>query len=153
MKTGKILIAAIVGTSAMTLFSYLVSSSENKNFREPEVLGQLIKRLPKSRSKKSSQIAGWLLHYTIGISFVTFYHQLWKRKKINPSLASGAGLGAASGLVGVTGWKGMFEFHPKPPAKNLKPFFGHLILAHVVFGVFSALSYKVAQDHKIRELK
>lgn len=37
MQTGKILISAIVGTSAMTIFSYLVSASENKNFREPEV--------------------------------------------------------------------------------------------------------------------
>lgn len=148
MKTGKILISAIAGTSAMTIFSYLVSASENRNFREPQVLGQLIERLPKSLSKKPAQIAGWSLHYAIGTSFVAFYNELWKRTKIKPSLASGALLGAASGLIGVTGWKGMFEVHPNPLAKNLKPFFGHLMLAHVVFGVFSALAYKASEAEK-----
>lgn len=132
----------------MTIFSYLVSASENKNFREPEVLGQLIKRLPKSGSRNSAQIAGWCLHYAIGISFVALYNELWKRKKIKPSLTSGALLGAASGLAGITGWQGMFEVHPNPPAKNLKPFFGHLMLAHIVFGVFSALTYKLTVSEK-----
>jgi len=142
MQTGKILISAIVRTSAMPIFSYLVSTSENKNFREPEVLGKLIERLPKSRSNESSKIAGLFLRYTIGISFVAFYNELWKRKKIKPTLTSGALLGAASGLIGITGWKGMFEVHPNPPAKNLKQYFGHLMLTHVVFGVFSALLLK-----------
>lgn len=148
MRTGKTLISAIVGTSAMTIFSYLVSASENKNFREPEVVGQLVERLPKSPSKESSKIAGWVIHYTIGLSFVAFYNELWKRKIIKPSVTSGALLGAASGLVGITGWKGIFEVHPNPPAKNLKPYFSHLMLAHVVFGVFSALSYKLTSGNK-----
>ena len=148
MKSGKILVPAIAGTSAMTIFSYLVSASENKNFREPKVLGQLVNRLFKSRLKNSAQIAGWCLHYGIGLSFVAFYNELWKREKIEPSLTSGALLGATSGLVGITGWKGMFEFHPNPPTKNLKQFFGHLMLAHVVFGVFSALTYNLTKAEK-----
>ena len=142
MQSGKTLFSAIVGTTAMTIFSYWVSSAANKNFREPKVLGQIIKCLPESHSKNSAQIAGWFLHYAVGVSFVAFYNELWRRKIIKPSLTSGALLGAASGLVGVTGWKGMFEVHPNPPAKNLKQFLGHLMLAHVVFGVFSALTYK-----------
>lgn len=147
MNTGKILVSAIVGTSAMTIFSYLVSASEHKNFREPEVLGQLIKRLPLC-SKNSAKIAGWCLHYAVGISFVTIYNEIWKRKKIKPSLTSGALLGAASGVAGITGWKGVFEVHPNPPAKNLRQFFGHLMLAHIVFGVFCALSYKLTVKAK-----
>ncbi len=146
MQPGKILISAIVGTSAMTLFSYLISKSENKNFREPEILGQLIQRLPKSFSKESAQIAGWCMHYLVGIVFVALYDELWKHKNIKPSLNSGTLLGAASGLTGITAWKGMFEAHPNPPAKNLKEFFGHLILAHVVFGIFSAITYKFRED-------
>ena len=148
MKLFKILISAIAGTTAMTIFSYLVSEYENKNFREPEVLGQLVERLPVNYSKKSALMAGWSLHYTIGISFVVFYHKLWKQKKIKPSITSGAMLGAASGLAGITAWKGMFEVHPCPQAKNLKSFFGHLMLAHVVFGVFSALTYKLIMPDK-----
>ena len=148
MDTNKILISAIVGTSAMTLFSYLVSESKNKNFREPEVLGQLVNRLPNSGSKESAQMAGWGMHYAIGILFVAIYNQLWKQTKVEPSMTSGTLLGAASGVVGVMGWKLMFEGHPNPPAKNLKPFFGHLLLAHVVFALSSAITYKLTSCNK-----
>lgn len=148
MQTGKILIAGIAGTSAMTLFSYLVSRSKNKNFREPELLGDLINRLPISESRQPAQMAGWGLHYAIGISFVACYSELWEQTNVKPTLTSGAVLGAANGVVGATGWKLMFEAHPNPPAKNLKPFFGHLILAHVVFGVFSAITYKLTKGNR-----
>lgn len=148
MQTTKTLISAVVGTSAMTLFSYLVSESKHKNFREPEVLGQLIDRLPQSSSKLSAQIAGWAAHYAVGYLFERVYTALWERKKIKPSLASGALLGAVSGLAGIVGWKGTFEAHPNPQAKNLNPFFGHLLLAHVVFGVASALTYKFTLPDK-----
>lgn len=147
MQSGKILSSAIIGTSAMTLFSYLISESKNKNFSEPENLSQLIKRLPKtSYSKSSADLTGWCAHYAVGILFVAFYNELWKDKKIKPSLTSGALLGAVSGLAGVAAWQSMFEIHPNPPAKNLKKYFGHLILAHVVFGVFSALTYNLSPD-------
>ena len=145
-QSGKILISAILGTSAMTLFSYLISNRKNKNFREPQVLGQLIHRLPVSASKESSQMTGWGMHYAIGTLFVICYSELWEQTKVEPTLTSGMLLGAGSGLIGVMGWKLMFEGHPNPPAKNLKPFFGHLILAHVVFAVFSAITYKITAD-------
>lgn len=147
MGSGKIIFSSIVGTSAMTIFSHLVSASENKNFSEPKVLGQLIKRLLRSNSGNKSKIAGWSLHYVIGFLFVAFYNELWKRKVINPTLTSGVLLGASSGLAGITGWKFMFELHPNPPAKNLKQFFGHLMLAHIVFGIFSTLTCKLLTKH------
>ncbi len=145
MQTGKVIISSLVGTSAMTLFSYLASGVVNKNFREPEILGQLANRLPHGASKKYAQVVGWCAHYATGILFEVVFSALWKRKKIKPSTASGAVLGAASGLAGVIVWKGVFEAHPNPPPKDLKRFFGHLVLAHVVFGVFSALTYKLAE--------
>lgn len=111
MQFGKILFAGIVGTSAMTLFSYLVSERKNKNFREPELLGQLIERLPIKSSNQSAQLAGWGIHYAIGISFMACYSEIWKQTDIRPSLSSGALLGAVNGLVGVSGWKLMFEAH------------------------------------------
>lgn len=149
MQISKILVSAIIGTSAMTLFSYLVSNSKNKNFREPQILGTLIERLPKPVSKGSNQMTGWGLHYAIGVLFVVCYVILWKQTKARPTIISGTLLGAASGVVGVTGWKLMFGTHPNPPAKKLKPFFGHLILAHIVFGVFSALTHKLISNNKM----
>lgn len=148
MQTGKILISGIVGTSAMTLFSYLVSRSKNRNFREPELLGDLIYRLPVSTSKPSAQLAGWGIHYAIGILFVACYSELWEQTKLKPTLTSGAMLGAANGVVGATGWKLMFKAHPNPPAKDLEPYLGHLIPAHVVFGVFNAIIYKLTSGNR-----
>ncbi len=146
MHLGKILVSAIVGTTAMTLFSYLLSDSKNKNLREPEILGQLLKRLPNHVSKKSALCAGWLAHYAIGVLFVAIYHELWKRVHIPPSIASGALLGTASGIVGAVARKWSFEAHPNPPAKDLKLFLYHLIVAHAVFGVFSASTYKLMRS-------
>lgn len=142
MQAYKILIPGIIGTSAMTFFSYLVSEAKNKNFREPEILAELIQRLPKSGLKESANFAGWGIHYTIGILFMACYNELWEQTKLKPSLTHGTLMGAANGVVGVMGWKFMFKAHPNPPRKNPKAFFGHLIPAHVVFGIFSALTYK-----------
>ncbi|MGE5943964.1 MAG: hypothetical protein ACM31G_06455 [Flavobacteriales bacterium] len=148
MHIGKTLISAIVGTTAMTLFSYIVSESKNKNFREPEVLGQLVERLPNKISNKSAQITGWGTHYAIGILFMLIYTKLLEQTKAKTSLTSGTLLSITSGLTGIMGWKGMFEGHPNPPSKNLKSFFGHLMLAHIVFGIFSASSYKLMNGNK-----
>lgn len=150
MESGTVLLPSVAGTSAMTLFSYLVSESKNRNFREPEVLGQLIQRMPKGFLKEHAQFAGWFIHYAIGVIFMVFYNELWKQKRIQPSLTSGAVLGGVSGLAGIIGWKGMFEVHPNPPTKNLKSFFGHLMLAHVVFGIFCSLVYKQYVAKKLR---
>jgi len=149
METSKILASALVGTTAMTMFSYLVSEAENKNFREPDVLGELIERLPERKSNDSAQIGGWLAHYAVGIVFVACFNELWKRKIVNPSVTTGALLGAASCLAGISAWKGSFVAHPNPPSKNLKPFFGHLVLAHAVFGIFSSLTYKLITKKEI----
>lgn len=148
MAIGKILISGLVGTSAMTLFSYLVSDWKNKNFKEPKVLAQLAKRLPADVSDETAQASGWSMHYAIGITFVLLYMAYMEQTNTRSSWTSGTLLGLISGIIGVGGWKLMFEGHPNPPAKNLKAYFGHLLLAHIVFGVFSALTHRKLQDRK-----
>ncbi|HEY9533704.1 MAG TPA: hypothetical protein VIQ77_04180 [Mucilaginibacter sp.] len=41
MKAKDVLVSAITGTTFITAFSYLVSELDDKNFSEPERLGQL----------------------------------------------------------------------------------------------------------------
>lgn len=134
--------ATIVGTSAMTLFSYLISEKKEENFREPLVLADLISRIFPTMRKSDAALEGWGLHYFSGFMFCYGYHKLWKTKKVNPGVVSGSLLGAASGVAGVLVWKAVFKLHPNPPAKNLKKYFGHLLLAHVVFGAFAGMAYK-----------
>lgn len=141
MERGKILLSGITGTSAMTLFSYWVSESKNKNFSEPEILSQLMKRFPTNITKTQADIAGWCIHYAIGIVFALMYYETWKISKTKPTIPSGALLGALSGLAGIAAWQITFAVHPNPPAKNLKKYFGHLLIAHIVFGIFSTIPF------------
>src|SRR5688572_27971298 len=121
----KVLIPAITGTSAMTVFSYLVSNTKEENYREPLVLAIMIKRLMKDKDAKAASMIAWCLHYLVGILFTSLYAPLWRSKKIQPSLLSGLGYGSLCGLVGIAGWKIAFTLHPDPPRRNLKNYFGH----------------------------
>ncbi|WP_198675235.1 hypothetical protein [Pleomorphovibrio marinus] len=140
--------SGLAGTSAMTLFSYLISVKKKENFREPRVLADLITRLVPAMGKSNAAIEGWGLHYLAGHMFCWCYHTLWKTGRVKPGILSGSLLGAASGLAGILVWKVVFKLHPNPPAKNLKKYFGHLLLAHVVFGVFAGLGYKSKASEK-----
>lgn len=143
MQPGKTFLSTIAGTSAMTLFSYLISEANDENYKEPEVLGQLIKRLPDGPSNEKARIAGWGGHYAAGLAFELIFNEVWEREWMKPSIASGALMGVTSGVAGIVAWKVAFDAHPNPPVKNLKKYFAHLMLAHVVFGVSSALTYKL----------
>ena len=140
----KIVAGATAGTAAMTAFSYVASDTKNKEFREPEVLRMLVKRLFPDVSERQGQVAGWLLHYGAGIFFTTLYHQLGKNGKQRPSILNGLLLGGVNGLLGVAIWKAAFALHPRPPKISEKNYFGHLLLAHLVFGVATAAGYKKA---------
>ena len=143
MDRDKIILSGITGTSAMTLFSYWLSESKNENFSEPEILSQLIKKFPPGFTKTQADIAGWCTHYAIGTGFALMFNEIWKVSKTKPSIPSGALLGALSGLAGIAAWQIIFAVHPNPPAKNLKKYFGHLLIAHIVFGIFSTIPYKL----------
>ena len=99
--------------------------------------------------KSNAAIEGWGLHYLVGHIFCWGYHKLWKTGRVNPGVLSGSLLGAASGVAGILVWKVVFKLHPNPPAKNLKKYFGHLLLAHVVFGTFAGLGYKSNNQRNI----
>jgi len=45
MEFKKVLSSGTIGTSAMTIFSYLVSELMSENFREPEIQTSLIRSL------------------------------------------------------------------------------------------------------------
>lgn len=126
----------------MSLYSYLISEIEKANYREPEVLAQLLRRLVKTSSGRSLSLpAGWVIHYGVGFVFAYGYELIWKHTELKPSSRNGALLGFISGLIGVAGWHTIFTHHPDPPPKRLLPYYRHLIVAHMLFGVVVALAY------------
>lgn len=133
MKVGNTLLAAIVGTTAMTLFSYLVSRKKNKDFREPRLLAKMVFRAFPQITKKDSKVVGWILHCSTGLAFTIIYKIFLENTKLKSNVPEGMVLGFVSGLVAVGVWKAAFSLHPDPPQIKFRDFYGHLILAHIIF--------------------
>lgn len=145
-KTENTLLAATAGTTLMTLFSYLVSLAEKKNFSEPEHLGTLMHRLVPGSSKKTTQAAGWGAHYAVGLLFVLAYQELWKSGKIKKTVVNGLILGALSGALAVLVWKATMKSHPAPPWIDFTKFYIQLVPAHIVFAVCATLTSRLLDE-------
>jgi hypothetical protein len=141
---GKIIVAGLIGTTFMTIYSYLISKKEKEQYREPELLNALIDRskyLPSIPNKKV-HLAGWATHYAIGILFVLFYRLLWKKSLEEPTIAKIFVIGAASGAIGILSWKFFFSEHDNPPSNNRRGYYRQLFYAHLIFVAAAVLSYK-----------
>ena len=134
--------AGITGTSVMTLFSYLVSELQKENFREPEILARLLYRIAPQINKQFSHVAGWSLHYSVGFLFAICYAKLWGRKK-GSSVRSGLLLGGLTGILAIIVWKTTLAMHPSPPKIKFRRFYGHILVAHLVFGCFASIGYRL----------
>jgi hypothetical protein len=140
----RIWISSITGTTAMTLFSYLVSGKQHRNFREPDLLDKLFHRLPLFKTQKNTGLTGWLLHYLAGLLFAEGYAGFWLGNR-QTDIKTGMVLGGLSGFAAILIWKFSYALHPNPPSIDFVSFSRQLIIAHVLFGVFVALGYDIAQ--------
>ncbi|MCW3105383.1 MAG: hypothetical protein JWO09_3823 [Bacteroidetes bacterium] len=139
MQLKKAISAGIYGTTAMTAFSYALSVRKKSDFREPALLGKILHR--NGLKKPAAKISGWLVHYAVGFLFTLAYDAIWRKKNIR-IVPSGIVMGGICGLIGVAVWKATFRLQAVPPLINYKKFYRQLIIAHLVFGYFSALGYK-----------
>lgn len=137
----QIVLGALVGTSFMTFFSYAVSRNKDKQFREPEVLNELLSRAKINFTPLKESPPGWILHYSTGLLFVIGYHLFWELSGIDPSLLNGAIIGAVNGVVGVAIWIITFSVHSNPPDIDIKDYYGHLLIAHIVLGFGVSVGY------------
>ena len=140
----RVLLSSILGTTAMTMFSYLLSAHQHKNFREPDLLDKLVHRLLRGDSKKQQQPAGWFLHYLTGLLFAEAYTLFWTANA-EKNLRSGLMLGGISGIAAILIWKFAFSSHPDPPHVDFISFAAQLFVAHVIFGAFVALGYNLVK--------
>jgi hypothetical protein len=140
----RILFDAIIATSLMTMFSYIFSILRKKQFKEPELLNDLLRRINLIKGPNIKKHAtGWIIHYTVGWIFVTVYYLLFKNFQINPTLWVYTALGFICGIVGIAGWKVTFAIHPNPPDIHFSEFYLHLLAAHIVFGIGAFMAYKL----------
>jgi len=145
MKTaGKIIVAGLIGTTLMTMYSYYRSAKEKQQYREPELLNALIDRsryLPAIKNKHIHPF-GWGTHYAIGLLFVLSYRLLWKKSLTDPTIFSTLVIGSASGTIGVLSWKTFFSEHDNPPPNDRQGYYRQLFYAHLLFTAAAVLTYK-----------
>lgn len=143
--------SSIVGTSLMTVYSYWKAKKHREQFEEPIMLGKLVKRtIPYKITPKTSIIAGWLIHYAIGGLFNLTYDQFWKKSALKPGAINGFLLGAPSGLLGMAAWATILNMHSNPPRTHLAKHLKQLFTAHLIFGISSAMTYRLLQNSKNR---
>lgn len=136
MEILKPLLAGAVGTSFMTLYSYGSSRLRKTQYREPELLAQLIGG-PEGLYRKEDLVKGWIAHYLVGSVFSFSYKLFLQGKIIQNPLLKGMISGGAYGLGGVLGWRAAFKAHPNPPKIDYTGYYKHLVVAHIIFGSFA----------------
>lgn len=139
----KMIFTAIVATSIMTLFSVLLSRLTGQQFNEPFIIALLFGKLGMDELTSFQLVAGYFLHYVIGLAFVWGFVLLLKKTSLQPSLKLGTAYGFVIGLVGIAAWMLLILLHPDPPELAYVAYYAQLLGAHVVFGVAMVLTYKV----------
>ena len=142
----QILIASIAATSAMTLFSYVISTSFRELYKEPVLLTFVLSKLNLDLSLKTKATLAWLLHYFIGVIFVVIYHFLWFNNILKLSILCAILLGGISGIIGIISWMFMFKITDHKPAIDFKGYYIQLFFAHIIFGITAALVYYFIQQ-------
>jgi hypothetical protein len=133
---------ALTGTTMMTAFSYLVSEAHNKNFIEPELIAEMIKRLPVKMNDSTARTAGWAMHYGVGFAWAPVLYGLLKKMPAANTLMASLAVGAISGVTAVLVWKAAFSVHPAAPDTDYKRFYRQLVIAHWIFCLPFVLRYK-----------
>ena len=130
-------VTALAATTMMTIFSYLLSYIVKVKFKEPEHLSVMLKRIP-----IHDKVAGWSVHYFVGLLFVVAYFIIWN-KCIRANMNSGLAIGAINGLVAILVWHLTLKLHPHPPRIHRRPFYIQLVPAHIVFAIAATWIYQL----------
>lgn len=139
----QIMIAAFSATNIMTTFSYLLSVTYNRLFKEPVLLNFILDEVGFSVKSKWKGFAGWFAHYCIGLLFVLTYDILWRYTNIEFGFGSGLLFGIVSGFIGIVGWHLMFRLPNNKPNVPLKDYYVQLFFAHIIFAIAVVIAYKL----------
>lgn len=127
-----LVLAWIVATTCMTGFSYLFSTLLNENFKEPQLLAELLGKVVK---RKLPLWVGWLLHYLTGIVFLGVLIVAYSLIPVEVSILWGIAFGALLGGIGIVMWKGLYQLANSDPPTHKQLFHLQLLIAHIIFAM------------------
>jgi riboflavin transporter FmnP len=148
--TQQIILASLIGTTAMTLFMYGMTFLTDRVMKVVKILGTMLTFQTTADGHLSDNPVaigiGLIAHYLIGIAFGFCYYELWHQGIGEPTIIFGVVAGFISGLIGMLIWRIFFALHPKPPMTvPLQSYLFTLLAAHIVFGVTVVLTYQKLQ--------
>ena len=126
----KILTGGITGSVMMTAFSYAVD-------RKKEIpLYNLLEG-------KVNTPGGWLIHMGAGFLFTSLYHVIWKNTRLKPTTITGLTFGSVNGIMSMILWRMIANAR-----SNQYSLYRNLFLAHLIFGMSSAIGYRLGRTTK-----
>jgi len=137
----KLLLCAFFAMITMTGFSYILSNTFRKLYKEPVLLTYFLEELHLSLPPFLKSIFAWMLHYLIGLGFVIGYHLLWYNDLLSMTWFVAFILGAVSGIIGIIGWVFIFGYTQHEPKIDLKGYYLQLLIAHIIFGFTAYATY------------
>ena len=148
----KVFIAAFSATNIMTTFSYFISITYGKLFKEPVLLNFVLDGAGLSIQGRLKKVSGWLAHYIIGLLFVFTYEAVWTYTGINFGWASGILFGIISGFIGILGWQTIYMLPRKKPDVPLKDYYIQLFFAHIIFACAVVVAFKIYEFDPVGRL-
>lgn len=133
-------IAAIMATTLMTLFSYMIALLAAQPFKEPFLLAVLLNKF-KVTDNTTNRAIGWILHYVLGLLFVLLFEVLLQLKWLSVSWSSALIYGLVIGIMGILGWIILFQITDKKPKMNYAGYYTQLFIAHVIFAFTMVACY------------
>jgi hypothetical protein len=141
----KLAIAAFSATNIMTTFSYLLSASYKKLFKEPVMMDFILEGIGIKLRGRWHKVGGWIAHYIIGFALVVFYESIWRYSIIKFGMISGIIFGICTGILGILCWRAIYltSIHEdvSPRSYYIQLFFGHIIFAIAVVIAFRIFNY------------
>jgi len=135
-----IMITALIATVFMTAFSHLMSETFRKLFSEPVLINYVLSLSGIHLDEGKRSIAGWVIHYGIGVLFVLGYYWAW-HSGLALTWENGFLLGAASGILGILGWIILFKLPRQLPPVHFTAYYVQLFFAHIVFGISATAAW------------
>lgn len=133
--------ASLAATTAMTLFSYVVSALSGKWYNEPQLLQFVFSQSRWAMSSGLKFAAAWILHYVIGLVFVMVLDLIVETPLPELAFTSTLIFGTIIGTIGILGWEMMFRWAVKPVETDRAGYYSQLFIAHLIFAFVTMAFY------------
>jgi hypothetical protein len=137
-------LGTVAATTLMTIFSIAVSRMRNRQFTEPVLLNRLLCGFGILKEYQlEKNIAGWIIHYVVGLIFLLAYYFIWSRTRFDPTFSTALILGCCSGVAGIIGWSILFKIQSVPANIRVTEYFAQLFVAHVIFALTATAIFRL----------